>query len=158
MHQSVATMWADYLATMGETPETTNLTYTAWHFEITPAGADKLAALVLKGQKRGTASCLWVYDAEGDPIPRPGDLSIITNWEGVAQGIIQAEWVMLVPFSGVSVSLAQREGEGDGSLKYWQDVHIPFFEAECRQIGRVFTPDMPVVFEAFNLIYPVRAV
>ena len=153
-HPSVQAMWEDYLAIAGEDPRTTHKTYISWHFELNEAAAEKLVDLVLAGQKRGTASCLWALEYDGDALPRPGDYSIVTGWDGTARCIIQTTGVDVVPYQDVTADFALQEGEGDGSLAYWQRVHIPFYEAECQRIGREFTPDMPVVCEAFRVVYP----
>ncbi len=50
-HPSVHEMWNDYLASMGENPETTSKSYTAWHFCNNKTAADELAELMLKGDK-----------------------------------------------------------------------------------------------------------
>ena len=54
-HPSVARMWREYLATLGEEPSSTGRTYSAWHFCDNEKDADELADLVLQGDKRATA-------------------------------------------------------------------------------------------------------
>ena len=49
-----------------------------WHFEITEGAANYLLGLVLAGKKRATASSLWGYEMEGEPIPKVGQMSVIT--------------------------------------------------------------------------------
>ena len=156
-HESVGAMWKAYLKTRGETPETSTKTYVSWHFELDEAGAEKLVGLVLAGSKRGTASCLWALEEDGDELPAVGGYSIVTGWDGTARCIIRTTQVEVVPYQDVTEEFARQEGEGDGSLAYWQRVHIPFYEAECRRIGRKFTPDMPVVCEAFVVVFPLDA-
>jgi uncharacterized protein YhfF len=153
-HPSVATMWREFLISQGEEPDTSAKTYSAWHFELTETAADKLVSLVLAGQKRGTASCLWALLHDGDAVPQTGDYSIVTRWDGTASCIIQTTQVEIVPYEAVTAEFARQEGEGDGSLAYWQRVHIPFFTAECQRIGREFTASMPVVCEAFAVVFP----
>jgi uncharacterized protein YhfF len=148
-------MWHDYLASLGETPDLTDKRYISWHFELTEAAAEKLVGLVLAGQKRGTASCLWALLHDGDAVPQVGDLSIVTSWDGTARCVIQTTGVDIVPYEEVTAEFARQEGEGDGSLEYWQRVHIPFFTAECQRIGREFVPGMPVVCEAFAVVFPL---
>ncbi|MEM7118995.1 MAG: ASCH domain-containing protein, partial [Chloroflexota bacterium] len=127
MHDSVTKMWYAYLHQIGETPETTNKTYTAWYFCDNEADANELAELVKKGQKRATASAVWTYEKEQEPIPQVGELSVILNWEGEAQCIICTTSVEIVPFNEVTAVFAATEGEGDGSLAYWRRVHWAFF-------------------------------
>ena len=49
---------------------------------------------------------------------------------------------------------ARREGEGDRSLLYWQQVHERFFREEMAASGLIFTEDMPVVCEEFHMVWP----
>ena len=45
-----------------------------------------------------------------------------------------------MPFSEVDADFAATEGEGDGSLAYWQRAHKAFFGRECQRLGREFSP------------------
>lgn len=148
-----AEMWKAYLATLGETPEETSKTYTAWHFCYEVEDADALAALVKAGQKRATAGALPVYQQHGEPVPNPGDLSVILDGHGVAQCVIQTTQVEILPFEAVPESFAWREGEGDRSLAYWRTCHERFFRQELEDIGLRMSPDLPVVCECFEVVY-----
>ena len=44
----------------------------AWSFGATPEQADELLDLVLDGTKTATASALWDYDADDEPLPEAG--------------------------------------------------------------------------------------
>jgi len=81
---SVEAMWAAFLASKPGLAGP-GRSYTAWHFCDNAADADELAALVRAGKKRATASALWSYEAENEQLPRVGDLSVITDWDGQAQ-------------------------------------------------------------------------
>ena len=48
---------------------------------------------------------------------------------------------------------AATEGEGDGSLRYWREVHWAYFGRVCKRIRRVPSPRMPIVCERFEVIY-----
>ena len=142
-----------YLESIGVDPESNGMRYTAWHFDNNEQDANELVQLVLQGKKRATASSLWVYEAESEPVPEVGDLSVVTDWSGVAKCIIKTTRVDVVPFRDVSEEFARTEGEGDGSLAYWRRVHRTFFTQECAEIERAFTADMPVVCEEFDVVF-----
>lgn len=127
--------------------------YEAWSFGDKPEMADELAALVLEGPKRATASLLWVYEAEDEALPQAGDLSVILDGQGQPVCIIQATQVEIKPFNQVDADFAAAEGEGDRSLAYWRDAHWRFFSRECQAIGREPSLTMPVVCERFRLVY-----
>lgn len=88
-HPSVLTMWKEYLNSIGEAIFNTKKKYLSWHFELTENGANNLVNLVLEGKKRATASSCWSYEYDQQPVPREGDYSIITDWDGVAKCIIR---------------------------------------------------------------------
>jgi uncharacterized protein YhfF len=127
--------------------------YEVFFFADTEAVANELAALVLCGTKQATASLLWTYEAEGQALPRPGNLSVMTDWGGHPLCIIETMEVELVPFDEVSPEFAATEGEGDKSLRYWREVHWNYFSRECEAIARQAESTMPVVCERFNVIY-----
>ena len=152
-HPSIEKMWNDYLKSIGESIEETEKKYTYWHFEVTEESANKLANLVLNGVKKATAASLWVEKHDQGEIPKVGDYSIITDWDGVAKCIIQTTRLDVVPYNQVTEDFAKIEGEGDRSLEYWREVHEIYYTKECSRIGRKFTQDMPVICEEFEIVY-----
>jgi uncharacterized protein YhfF len=67
--------------------------------------------------------------------------------------VIETRSVEIVPFSEVGADFAATEGEGDGSLAYWQRAHTAFFGRECQRLSCEFTLNAPVVCEAFAVVY-----
>ncbi len=129
-----------------------SLSYTAWQFGAVP---DKLAALVLKGTKQATTSLYDLYALDQEPLPRLGDYSVILDSRDEAICIIQTTKVTILPFQEVTEVMANIEGEGDRSLAYWREVHLEFFQEEAKAIGKTFNESMLVVFEEFQLVYPL---
>jgi uncharacterized protein YhfF len=127
--------------------------HAAWHFCDNQADADELAELVLAGRKRATAGALWSYEAETEPLPTPGDLSVITDWSGAGRCVIRTIAVEVVAFDEVSEEFAATEGEGDGSLAYWREAHCAAFSREFEGTGRALRPDTPVVCERFEVVF-----
>ena len=143
--------WKTFADTRSEDPSARFLE--AFHFDDNKPSADELAQLVVVGRKRATAALLWGHEVDGKRIPQPGDLSIVTDFDGNAVCVIETTRVDVVAFSSVSAEFAATEGEGDGSLEFWRRVHEAYFGRECRRIGRDPTPDMPVVCERFEVVY-----
>lgn len=127
--------------------------YEAFYFGDSQPLADELAALVLQGTKRATAGSVWSFEAQGKRLPRPGDLSIVTNWAGQPLCVIETLSVEVRPFNEVSAEFAAIEGEGDGSLAYWQREHRAYFSRECERAGRRFEEGMLVACECFGVVY-----
>lgn len=141
--------WEKYKkATRDKTEE-----YTPYYFCNNEEDARKLAELVVAGKKRATASCAWMFEHENEPIPKAGDVSVITDFSGNPKCVVKTTRVDVVPFRDVTADYAATEGEGDLSLEFWQRAHKWFFTMECETIGREFSIDMPVVCERFEVVY-----
>ncbi len=108
---------------------------------------------MLAGTKRATASLVWAYGHDGKQPPRPGSLSVMTDWHGEPLGIIETRVVETIPFEDVTAGFAATEGEGDGSLRYWREAHWDYFSRECKRIGRQPDRRMPVLCEQFELVF-----
>jgi len=132
-----------------------NTPYEAWGFGSDEETANKLADLVVKGIKFGTASLYddYVYEDELDKIPKPGDYGVILNGNDEAVCIIRNYDVYIQPFKEVPHFHAYAEGEGDRSLEYWRKVHKEFFDECAKESGIPFTEDSLVVCEKFSLEY-----
>ena len=124
----------------------------AWAFGATPEQADELLALVLSRIKTATSGALWDYEAEGEELPTPGALGIVTDGRGVPHVLVVTTQVEIVPFDEVSAEHAYLEGEGDRSLVTWREVHERFF-TEHAVHSHGFSRDMPVVLERFTVLY-----
>jgi uncharacterized protein YhfF len=148
---SIHDFWSAFTSSLGHDPS--DRFYEAFHFCDNAPDADALAALVVAGTKRATAALVWAHEAEAKPIPKPGALSVVTLFSGEPVCIIETASVEIVPFSEVDAEFAATEGEGDGSLTYWQRVHTEFFGRECQRLGREFTHSAPVVCEKFEVVY-----
>jgi len=128
--------------------------YEACQFGDSPAMIDELAQLVLAGRKQATAGAVWSYEASGLGLPRAGLLSIVTDSHERALCIIETTQVDLVHFNQVTAEFAATEGEGDGSLAYWQDAHRAYFTRECERAGRRFSEDLLLACERFRVVWP----
>jgi uncharacterized protein YhfF len=150
---AIEEFWAAFIEARPELagPDTP---HAAWHFCDNQADADELVELVLAGRKRATAGALSSYEAESEPLPRPGDLSVITDWSGAGRCVIRTVAVEVVAFEDVTEEFAATEGEGDGSLAYWREAHRAAFSREFEGTGRSLQPDTPVVCERFEVVFP----
>lgn len=154
-NSAVEAFWQEYLASLPEGSEKPS-EYQAWHFASTPQAANELGRLTLEGIKTATASLGWAYEAEHEPLPEPGLINLITDWEGQPLCIVETSAVQILPFHQVGAEHAYAEGEGDRSLEFWQRVHWEVFSQECAELNREPSEDMPVVCERLRLLYPAR--
>ena len=105
-----------------------------------------LLALVRSGAKTATCAALREYDAEGEPLPKPGRQDIALNWDKTPALVIETLSVEITRFRDVTEDFALAEGENE-TYDGWRKDHQAYFE---RNGG--FDPDMEVVCERFRLI------
>lgn len=122
-----------------------------WHFELTEGACNYLLDLVLKGKKKATASSKIGYQIEGDEIPKEGDMSVITDWEGTPRCVIRTTRVRIIPYKDITFDIAKLEGEDD-NLESWRRNHESFFREEGKELGYQFSEDMEIIFEEFELV------
>jgi len=128
----------------------------AWSFGDSPAIAGELLKLPLRGRKTAMASALWEFEADGDPLPHPGDLAIVLDGAGEPGAVIRTTEIDIVPFDEVSAEHAWMEGEGDRSLVYWRAEHERAWRGALAGTPFSFDTAMPVVCERFELLFPIR--
>ena len=148
----IEVFWQSFVRSQAEDP--TPRFFEAFHFDDNEPSANELAQLVLAGRKRATAGLAWAYDAASVPLPKSGALSVVTDWAKLPLCVIETRRVEVVAFDEVTEEFAATEGEGDGSLSYWQAAHWAYFGRECQRIGRVLDAKMPVVCERFEVVFP----
>jgi uncharacterized protein YhfF len=130
----------------------TGLPLKCWPFGDGPEMSAELLDLVLQGRKTATADLLWHYEDAGEPPPRPGQLSVVTTWDGEPRALIETTAAPVVPYDRVTAEFARAEGEGDLSLEHWRRVHWDYYTRQLAGTPREPTPDMPVVCERFRLL------
>lgn len=146
----IQAFWKRFLQTTGRPADTQYID--CYHFTDNEKLANALLELTLSGKKTATSSLFPLYEMEGDPLPVPGDLSVITDWEGTPKCVIETKSVRIIPFRDMTFDVCKREGE-DESLESWRQNHIRAFERETAENGLAFTWDIPVVFEEFAVAY-----
>lgn len=148
----IQSYWVGYLSESGQDPDTP--VYDVFHFDDNKSDANELAERVLRGRKLATASLLWEYETGAKRPPQAGDLSVVTDWDGIPLCIIETSEVEVRAFTDVDEEFAAAEGEGDLSLEYWENAHWAYFERVCRELGRERSPEMSVVCERFRVVFP----
>ena len=154
MHPSVTQLWREFAGSANAPSGLAHAPESVFHFCDTQAEAEVCAELARLGRKRATAPSLWGFQARGEPLPRPGDFHVVTDWDGIASCVIQTTAVAIVPFLDVTAEHAAAEGEGDGSLEEWRATHWAYYQRELAGTGFVPTETMPIVCEQFGVVYP----
>ena len=80
------------------------------HFCDNKEDANMCLELVLSEYKGATSHSLLGLQLRNEPLPKMGDLLIVTDWEGVAKCIVQTQQVRMVPFFSITAAYGQLEG------------------------------------------------
>lgn len=123
------------------------------HFGDSAELSSALLALIASGKKRGGASLHAAYAAEKLPVPQVGEIRIVLDFTDKPVFVTRNIAVDIVPFNAVGADFAACEGEGDGSLAYWRAAHFDYFTRNCPELGLVFSEDMLVVCERFEVLH-----
>jgi len=149
---AAAALWRAYVAHLPADHPHQTARVTAFAFGDSAALADELAALVVAGKKRATASLPVQFESESVAPPAAGEVSIVMRGDGTPVGIIETTDIRLVPFGEVDAEFAATEGEGDGSLAYWREAHTDFFGRVVARLGGRLDAATPVHCERFRLL------
>lgn len=150
--EAVAAFWNRCRAA-GCVPGTTELPDDVGPFGDSAEMADELIALVLEGTKRATAGSAADYEADGRSLPEVGDMEIVTGGDGRPRAVVVVTEVRVGPLDSVDDAFAWDEGEGDRTRVAWLTEHVAFFERYLPTIGVEFSPQMPTVFQRFEVVY-----
>lgn len=149
----VKNYWDQFLASLPPDSPYHAKTYVAEGWGDSPQLADELGALIAEGIKTATCSALWEWEAEGNPIPQAGLITIALDGPGEPLCIVETVEVTIRKYNEVDSDFAREEGEGDLSLDYWRQAHKNYFSRVLKKIGKEFSEEMPLVCERFRVIY-----
>ena len=155
--ETIATYWQKFLSTLPADSPYHNKTYSEGGYGDTPELMNELIQLVLEGKKTATCGSLWEWEAEGNPIPKVGDIWIELDGTHTPVCITETVEVTIRKYNEVDADFARAEGEGDLSLEYWREAHRNFFSRTLPKIGKEFSEEMPLVCERFRLLYKSNA-
>lgn len=145
--------WQKFLSTLPADSPYRSKTYIAEGWGDSPEMADELGSLIAQEAKTATCSALWEWEAEGNPIPQEGLITIVVDGRREPLCIVETVEVTVRKYNDVDAEFTHAEGEGDLSLNYWREAHEKFFSRVLPKIGRKYSEDMPLVCERFRLIY-----
>jgi uncharacterized protein YhfF len=151
--ETVKSYWDQFLASLPPDSPYHAKTYVAEGWGDSPRLADELGALIAQGRKTATCSALWEWEAEGNPIPQVGLITIALNGRGEPLCIVETVEVTIRKYNEVDADFAREEGEGDLSLNYWRQAHRNYFSRVLRKIGKEFSEEMPLICERFRVIH-----
>ncbi|MFE2925301.1 ASCH domain-containing protein [Streptomyces goshikiensis] len=90
---------------------------------------DQLVAAVLSGAKTATTGLFPEYEAEGEPLPVPGERSLLLDSAERAVAVVEVTDVRVVRLAEVDLRHALDEGEGYASVAEWRTSHEEFWHS-----------------------------
>ena len=99
----------------------------SWGFADPGPMRDELTAAALAGVKTGTASLVAELEADGAPIPRPGDRSILRDSEDRPVAIVETTEVRIRRIADIDDQFAIDEGEGFAGSADWRASHMRYW-------------------------------
>ena len=153
MEPAAAAFWQRYLDTLPAAHPHHGAKPDAFSFGDTPVLANELGALVRAGKKRATASLPVEFTSAGSPLPAVGDLGIVLLGDGRPVALIELASVRHLAFHAVDAAFAAEEGEGDGSLAWWQTAHRGYFGRIAARNGAAFDETTLVICQRFRLLW-----
>lgn len=147
-------LWEKFLQTQPDPAETEARFFESFHFSSSRELANELAGLVVKGVKTATSALVWENEVSGQPTVQPGNLSIVTDWDGHPVCIMETTEVRILPFNEVDAQFVYDYGEEERTLEWWQTVMWESYTRICTELGKEPRPDMPVICERFRVVYP----
>lgn len=111
-----------------------------------------LLALILCGKKTAQFSALAGYHIDNEPLPHKSEYYVLNNWKGDHIAVIKTTNVEILPFNEITWDMAQKEG-ADEDLYSFRTRYTEFFREDSDITGYDFSPEMPVVFEEFEVIW-----
>ena len=127
--------------------------YQVWFFHNNQIDSLKLADLVLQGKKTATASLAAVNEIMPEIAPIDNGFSVVTDFNGSPQCVIQTTEIRHLPFDEVDAKFAFDEGEGDQTLKNWREGHWKYFTKEAKELGIEFNEKSLICCERFRVLF-----
>lgn len=117
--------------------------------------ANECARLINEGIKKATCSLKAAYEIDEEPLPKPGHITVVLDWDEQPVCIVKTKTVKVCAFNEVSEDFAVAEGEGDGSYEWWRTEHVKFFEKYSAENDVPFSESSDLILERFEKVYPI---
>lgn len=108
----------------------------------------------MNGKKRAATSLVKESELEGWPEPEVGQYNIVLDGYDRPAAVIRTVSVRRCRFSDVDEEHAYWEGEDERTLDSYIREHTKYYTRIGRRLGFEFTPDMEVILDRYELVYP----
>ena len=127
------------------------------HFGTPGPLRDKLVAAILNGEKTGTSSLVYEYEACNESLPAVGDCEAVLDSAGNRVCALENTHVVVTTFGSITREQALAEGEGFTGVSDWQRAHREFWESATFRdaLGSAYQPvtdETLVVYVTFRVV------
>ena len=119
-----------------------------------PKLKQELLNLILDGKKRASTSLVKESELEGWPEPEVDQYNIVLDGDDKPAAVIRTVSIRRCRFSEVDEEHAYWEGEDERTLESYIREHTKYYTRRGAAVGFEFTPDMEVILDRFELVYP----
>lgn len=151
LNEKEQAFWNEYLESLDEKPFRP---YVSANIAGNEKIANGLLELFLCGKKNAASGLAKDYQARDEKAPEEGDYWIILDQDKTPRAIVKTVRIEYHLFKEVTEEIAVAEGEGDLSLKTWQDLHREFFTPYLEELKIADLNNAMVVTEFFELVWP----
>ena len=117
---------------------------------------DQLVRAILNETKTSTTGLALAYEIEREPLPRPGQRSVVVDSHDRPVAVIEITGVAVVALGEVDLAHVVDEGEGYIAVDAWRRSHEKFWRSEemLTILGDAFVVEDTtlVVLERFRLV------
>lgn len=115
---------------------------------------EAIIGLIAGGDKTGTYTLPWIVAASGAPAPAAGLPIVLIDMQGRPRLLLRLTRVETVSFAGINETHTALDGTPVRDLAIWRPMHTQYWNALLAPFGREVSEDMPVLVEAFEVLYP----
>lgn len=109
--------------------------------------------LIRAGDKTGTFTLPWLVERGERPPPQVGDCLVLVDYDGTPTLLVRTRRVHTVAFGDMTNDDTAVDGSPVRDIAVWRPLHTAYWGAMLAPHGLVVTDDMPVIVEAFELLF-----
>lgn len=146
--------WETFLEETG-TPETTVLnSYT--YFGNSEEESVNVLEQLMRGEKTAVGHCVSAYITMRQRMPQRGDYVMVMDYYGNPCCILRTADVTIEPMNQIPEDLRKAEYP-ELSGEEWMDLKQREFGDLARRFGFHYHPELPLLMETVELVYPVKS-
>jgi uncharacterized protein YhfF len=117
----------------------------------------KITEQVLAGEKRATLAREAEFVEKGWPLPRPGQIVLVYDFDGKPSFIYRVVAAQVLPLGSVAPWHLMTESPALRDLSAWRKAHLGLWKDAIAGMSPDAVERMPVVWTRFEPVYPAAS-